>query len=76
VRTPFLARSSAKIYFEIVSLTDRSLPAEGYITAAPMDRQSFRSRPLPPAKRNFFRRIQDEEFKTAQGFCGFIEPLE
>ena len=36
--------------FEIITVTDRSLLAEGYVTAVRMDRQSSRSRP-PPAIR-------------------------
>jgi acyl-CoA thioesterase FadM len=36
--------------FEIITITDRSLLAEGYVTAVRMDRQSSLSRP-PPAIR-------------------------
>jgi acyl-CoA thioesterase FadM len=37
--------------FEIITVMERSLPAEGQVTAVRMDRQSSRSRPPPPAIR-------------------------
>jgi acyl-CoA thioesterase FadM len=37
--------------FEIITIMERSLLAEGQVTAVRMDRQSSRSRPPPPAIR-------------------------
>jgi acyl-CoA thioesterase FadM len=42
--------------FEILSVPDRMLLAEGYITAVCIDRRSSKSRPLPPAMREVFSR--------------------
>jgi hypothetical protein len=42
--------------FEIITVTDRSLLDEGYVTAVRMYRQSSRSRPPPPAIREGFAR--------------------
>jgi hypothetical protein len=44
---------------EIVSITDRSLLAEGYVTAVCMDRQSSRSRPPPAIRESFARTATD-----------------
>jgi hypothetical protein len=46
--------------FEIITVTDRSLLAEGQVTAVRMDRQSSRSRPPPPAIREGFARTATE----------------
>jgi YbgC/YbaW family acyl-CoA thioester hydrolase len=56
LRTWFKGEKTVRMEFEIVSVTDRSLLAEGYVTAVCMDRQSSRSRPLPPAIREVFAR--------------------
>ena len=55
LRTRFKGEKTVRMEFEIVSVTDRSLLAEG-VTAVCMDRQSSRSRPLPPAIREVFAR--------------------
>jgi YbgC/YbaW family acyl-CoA thioester hydrolase len=56
LRTRFKGEKTVRMEFEILSATDRSLLAEGYVTAVCIDRQSSRSRPLPPAMREVFAR--------------------
>jgi hypothetical protein len=46
--------------FEIITVTDRSLLAEGYVTAVRMYRRSSRSRPPPPAIREGFARTETD----------------
>jgi YbgC/YbaW family acyl-CoA thioester hydrolase len=60
LRTRFKGEKTVRMEFEILSATDRSLLAEGYITAVCMDRQNSRSRPLPPAMREVFARAAAE----------------
>jgi YbgC/YbaW family acyl-CoA thioester hydrolase len=56
LRTRFKGEKTVRMEFEIVCVTDRSLLAEGYVTAVCIDRQSSKSRPLPPAMREVFAR--------------------
>jgi YbgC/YbaW family acyl-CoA thioester hydrolase len=56
LRTRFKGEKTVRMEFEILNATDRSLLAEGYVTAVCIDRQSSRSRPLPPAMREVFAR--------------------
>jgi YbgC/YbaW family acyl-CoA thioester hydrolase len=60
MRTRFKGEKTVRMEFEILSAADRSLLAEGYITAVCIDRQSSRSRPLPPAMREVFARAAAE----------------
>jgi YbgC/YbaW family acyl-CoA thioester hydrolase len=60
LRTRFQGEKTVRMEFEILSATDRSLLAEGYITAVCIDRQSSRSCPLPPAMREVFARAEAE----------------
>jgi YbgC/YbaW family acyl-CoA thioester hydrolase len=52
--TRFKGEKTVRMEFEILSVPDRSLLAEGYITAVCIDRQSCKSRPLPTAMREVF----------------------
>lgn len=56
LRTRFEGEKTVRMEFEIASVTDRSLLAEGYVTSVCMDRHTSRSRPLPPALREVFAR--------------------
>lgn len=58
LRTRFEGEKTVRMDFEILSVSDRSLLAEGYITAVCIDRQSSKSRPLPPAMREVFARAE------------------
>ena len=54
LRTRFKGEKTVRMEFEILSVPDRSLLAEGYVSAVCIDRQSRKSRPLPPAMREVF----------------------
>ncbi len=56
IRTRFKGEKTVRMEFEILSVPDRSLLAEGYVTAVCIDRRSSKSRPLPPAMREVFSR--------------------
>jgi YbgC/YbaW family acyl-CoA thioester hydrolase len=56
LRARFQGEKTVRMEFEIVSAQDRSLLAEGYVTAVCIDRQSAKSRPLPPAMREVYAR--------------------
>ena len=56
LRTRFKGEKTVRMEFEILSVPDRSLLAEGYVTAVCIDRQSRKSRPLPTAMREVFAR--------------------
>ena len=56
LRTRFEGEKTVRMEFEIASVTDRSLLAEGYGGAVCMDRHTSRSCPLPPALREVFAR--------------------
>src|SRR5262245_16128673 len=56
LRTRFKGEKTVRMEFEILNSEDRSLMAEGYITAVCVDRETFKSRPLPPAMREVFER--------------------
>jgi len=56
LRTRFKGEKTVRMEFEILSVLDRSLLAEGYVTAVCIDRKSSKSRPLPPAMREVFSR--------------------
>jgi acyl-CoA thioesterase FadM len=58
LRTQFKGEKTVRMDFEILSGSDRSLLAEGYVTAVCIDRQSSRSRPLPAAMREVFARAE------------------
>ena len=56
IRTRFKGEKTVRMEFEILSVPDRMLLAEGYVTAVCIDRRSSKSRPLPPAMRDVFSR--------------------
>jgi YbgC/YbaW family acyl-CoA thioester hydrolase len=60
LRARFKGEKTVRMEFEILSAADRSLLAEGYITAVCIDRQSSRSRALPPAMREVFARAVED----------------
>jgi len=60
LQTRFQGEKTVRMEFEVLSVHDRSLLAEGYITAVCIDRQSRKSRPLPSAMREIFERAQAE----------------
>jgi acyl-CoA thioester hydrolase len=56
LRTRFQGEKTVRMEFEILSVPERSLLAEGYVSAVCIDSQSRKSRPLPPAMREVFAR--------------------
>jgi YbgC/YbaW family acyl-CoA thioester hydrolase len=56
--TRFKGEKTVRMEFEVLSVHDRSLLAEGYITAVCIDRQTRKSRPLPPLMRDVFARAR------------------
>lgn len=54
IRTRFKGEKTVRMEFEILNGKDRSLLAEGYITAVCVDRQSVKSRPMPPPVREVY----------------------
>jgi YbgC/YbaW family acyl-CoA thioester hydrolase len=56
VQTHFKGEKTVRMEFEILSVHDRSLIAQGYVTAVCIDRASGKSRPLPPAIREGYAR--------------------
>jgi len=52
----FKGEKTVRLDFEILNVDDRSRLAEGYVTAVCIDRESAKSRPLPPAMREVFAR--------------------
>ena len=56
IRTRFKGEKTVRMEFEFLSVVDRSLLAEGYVTAVCIDRRSSKSRPLPAAMREIFSR--------------------
>lgn len=59
LRTRFQGEKTVRMDFEILSVTDGSLLAQGYVTAVCIDRRSGKSRPLPPAMREVFARAEE-----------------
>ena len=58
LRTRFKGEKTVRMEFEVLSILDRSLLAEGYITAVCIDRESRKSRPLPSEMREIFARAE------------------
>ena len=58
LRTRFKGEKTVRMEFEVLSVLDRSLLAEGYITAVCIDRESRKSRPLPPEMRTIFAKAE------------------
>ncbi|MCI0488764.1 MAG: hypothetical protein L0229_19410 [Blastocatellia bacterium] len=61
VRTRLKGEKTVRMEFEVLSVPDRALLAEGYVTAVCIDRQSSRSRRLPPAMREIFERAAADD---------------
>lgn len=58
LQTRFKGEKTVRMEFEVLSAIDRSLLAEGYVTAVCVDRQNRKSRPLPPVMREIFDRAR------------------
>jgi len=56
LRVVFQREKTVRMEFEILSVDDRSILAEGYCTAVCIDRKTGRSRPLPAEMRDIFAR--------------------
>ncbi len=56
MHTHFKGEKTVRMEFEILSEKDRSLLAQGYVTAVCIDRSSGKSCPLPPAIRAGYAR--------------------
>jgi acyl-CoA thioesterase FadM len=56
IQTRFKGEKTVRMEFEILSVPDRLLLAEGYVTAVCIDRSSSKSRPLPAVMREIFSR--------------------
>ena len=61
LRTRFKGEKTVRMEFEVLNANDRSFLAEGYMTAVCIDRESSKSRPLPPAMREVFERAGANE---------------
>jgi len=58
LRTRFKGEKTVRMEFEVLSVGDRSLLAEGYITAVCIDPETRKSRPLPALMREIFARAE------------------
>lgn len=58
--TRFKGEKTVRMEFEVLSVHDRSLLAEGYITAVCIDPETRKSRPLPPLMREIFARAESD----------------
>jgi len=58
LHTSFKGEKAVRMDFEILSVNDRTLLAEGYVTAVCIDRATMKSRPMPPAMREALRRAE------------------
>lgn len=66
----FKGEKTVRMDFRILSADDRSLLAEGYVTAVCMDRANSKSRPLPLAMREIFALAATNNQNTdAQNEC-------
>lgn len=61
IQTRFKGEKTVRMEFEVLSVRDRSLLAEGYVTAVCIDRQTGKSRPMPPAMREIFARASADD---------------
>lgn len=61
LRTRFKGEKTVRMEFEILSVDDRSLLAEGYVTAVCISRETSKSRPLPREMREIFGRAAESE---------------
>jgi acyl-CoA thioester hydrolase len=64
IRTRFKGEKTVRMDFHILSVADRSLLAEGYITAVCIDRRSSKSCRLPAAMREVFARAAGDDRLT------------
>jgi len=60
LRTRFKGEKTVRMEFEVLSVVDRSLLAEGYVIAVCIDRETRKSRPLPPEMRAIFARAESD----------------
>ncbi|HYL97957.1 MAG TPA: thioesterase family protein [Blastocatellia bacterium] len=56
LQTQLMGEKTVRLDFAILSIPERSLLAEGYITAVCIDRSTSRSRPIPAPMRKIFSR--------------------
>lgn len=59
LRTRFKGEKTVRMEFEVLNVNDRSLLAEGYITAVCINRETSKSCPIPPAMREVFARAAE-----------------
>jgi len=59
LRTKFQGEKTVRMEFVVLNSDDRSVLAEGYVTAVCIDRKSSKSRALPPAMREVFASATD-----------------
>ena len=64
LRIKFKGEKTVRMEFQILSVADRSLLAEGYVTAVCIDRQSSKARPLPSLMREIFARAVEREVEA------------
>ena len=60
MHTHFKGEKTVRMEFEILSVTDQSLIAQGYVTAVCIDRATGKSHPIPPAVRAGYARAAEE----------------
>jgi acyl-CoA thioester hydrolase len=60
LRTRFKGEKTVRMEFEVLNVNDRSLLAEGYITAVCIDRATSKSCPIPAAMREVLARAASE----------------
>ena len=60
IKTRFKGEKTVRMEFEVLNVHDRSLLAEGYVTAVCVDRQSRKSKPIPPIMREILARAETD----------------
>jgi acyl-CoA thioester hydrolase len=61
LRPRLQGEKTVRMEFEMLSVADRTLLAEGYVTAVCTDRRSGKSRPLPPAMRAVYAQASADD---------------
>jgi YbgC/YbaW family acyl-CoA thioester hydrolase len=67
LRTRIKGEKTVRMEFEILHANDRSLLAEGYVTAVCISRQTSRSCPLPPRVREIYEMASEDQNQLEHG---------
>jgi acyl-CoA thioester hydrolase len=76
LRTRFEGEKTVRMEFEILSVPDRAPLAEGYVTAVCIDRETSKSRPLPPAMREVFARAAPNGNESDRDIAGPVLTID